>query len=146
VHCIFPSIKKEIFFTTSSSFNCNRGEGGSRVTVLNIVFIGIYLKNEDHETGVPYIQTKTIYRVFQNDCWGLNYLSYTIHLRWSICIFLFNRPTLQVFVTYLFPQVSRNSRYESEPPLKPSPLTCYKEFGTNSIIVLMFVQSQRVHI
>jgi hypothetical protein len=27
-----------------------------------------------------------------------------------------------------------------EPPLKPSAPTCYKEFGTNSIIVLMFVQ------
>jgi len=38
--------------------------------------------------------------------------------------------------------VSRNWRYELEPPLKPSPLTC----GTNSIIVLMFVESQRVHI
>jgi len=38
--------------------------------------------------------------------------------------------------------VSRNWRYESEPPLKPSPLTC----ETNSIIVLMFVESQRVHI
>ena len=42
--------------------------------------------------------------------------------------------------------VSRNWRYESEPPLKPSPLTCYRQFGTNSIIVLMFVESQRVHI
>jgi len=42
--------------------------------------------------------------------------------------------------------VSRNWRYNSEPPLKPSPLTCYKQFGTNSIIVLMFVESQRVHI
>ena len=29
---------------------------------------------------------------------------------------------------------------------KPSPLTCYKQFGTNWIIVLMFVESQRVHI
>ena len=36
--------------------------------------------------------------------------------------------------------------YESEPPLKPSPLTWYKQFGTNSIIVLMFVESQRLHI
>jgi len=36
--------------------------------------------------------------------------------------------------------------YKSEPPLKPSPLTCYKQFGTNSIIVLMFVELQRVHI
>jgi len=42
--------------------------------------------------------------------------------------------------------VSRNWRYEPEPPLKPSPLTCYKQSGTNSIIVLMFVESQRVHI
>jgi len=42
--------------------------------------------------------------------------------------------------------VCRNWRYESEPPLKPSPLTCYKQFGTNSIIVLMFVESQRLHI
>jgi hypothetical protein len=25
--------------------------------------------------------------------------------------------------------------YKSEPPLKPSPLTCYKQFGTNSINV-----------
>ena len=50
------------------------------------------------------------------------------------------------FMFLLFPQVSRNWRYESEPPLKPSPLKCYKQFGTNSIIVLMFVESQRVHI
>ena len=50
------------------------------------------------------------------------------------------------FMFLLFPQVSRKWRYESEPPLKPSPLTCYKQFGTNSIIVLMFVESQRVHI
>jgi len=42
--------------------------------------------------------------------------------------------------------VSRNWRYESEPPLKPSPLTCYKQFGTNSIILLMFLESRRVHI
>ena len=50
------------------------------------------------------------------------------------------------FMFLLFPQVSRNWRYESEPPLKPSLLTCYKQLGTNSIIVLMFVESQMVHI
>jgi len=50
------------------------------------------------------------------------------------------------FMFLLFPQVSRNWRYESEQPLKPSPQACYKQFGTNSIIVLMFVDSQRVHI
>ena len=43
-------------------------------------------------------------------------------------------------------QVSRNWRYESEPPFKPSPLTRYRQFGISSIIVLMFVGSQRVHI
>ena len=48
------------------------------------------------------------------------------------------------FMFLLFPQVSRNWSYESEPPLKPSHLTYYKQFGTNSIIVLMFVESQRV--
>ena len=42
--------------------------------------------------------------------------------------------------------VFRNGRYGSHPPLKPSPLTCSKQFGTNSIIVLMSVHSQRVHI
>jgi len=35
---------------------------------------------------------------------------------------------------------------ESEPPLKPSPLKCYKQSGTNTIIVLIFVEPQRVHI
>jgi hypothetical protein len=34
----------------------------------------------------------------------------------------------------------------SERPLKTSPLTRYKQFGTNSIIFLMFVDSQSVHI
>ena len=48
----------------------------------------------------------------------------------------------QVYVPPL-PQVSRNWRYESKLPMKPSQLTCYKH-GTNSIIVLMFVESQRV--
>jgi len=42
--------------------------------------------------------------------------------------------------------VFQNETYESEPPLNPSPLIFYKQFGTNSIIVLMFVDSQRVHI
>ena len=68
MYCIFPSIKKEIFFPNSSYDNCDgRGEG-SRVTMLNIVFIDISLKNEDHETGVPYIQTKTIYIVHSVLC------------------------------------------------------------------------------
>ena len=41
------------------------------------------------------------YRVIRNDCRGFNNLSYTNTWDNSICIFLFNRTTLQVFVTYL---------------------------------------------
>jgi len=41
-------------------------------------------------------------------------------------------------------QGSRNWRYESEPPFKPSPLSYYKQFGMNSIILLMFIESQTV--
>jgi len=44
----------------------------------------------------------------------------------------------QVYVPPL-PASTPELKYESEPPLKPSPLTCYRQFGTNSIIVLMFV-------
>jgi len=42
--------------------------------------------------------------------------------------------------------VSQNWSYESELPLKTSLLTCYKQSGMKSIIVLMFVESQMVHI
>jgi hypothetical protein len=30
--------------------------------------------------------------------------------------------------------------------IETPPLTCYKQFGTNSIVVLMYAESQRVHI
>jgi len=64
----------------------------------------------------------------------------------SICIFLFNRTTFQVFVTYLIGALYMHPLwYKSEPLLKPSSLTCYKQFGMNSIIT-MFVGSQKVHI
>jgi hypothetical protein len=39
--------------------------------------------------------------------------------------------------------VFRNRRYQSEPPLKLLPLTWYEKFGTNSIIVKIFVKLQR---
>ena len=42
-----------------------------------------------------------IYRVIQNDCRCFNNLSYTIHFRQQYMYFLFNRTTLEVFVTYL---------------------------------------------
>ena len=40
-------------------------------------------------------------RVIQNDCRGFNNLLYTIHLRLVYIFFLFNRTTLQDFVTCL---------------------------------------------
>jgi hypothetical protein len=42
-----------------------------------------------------------LYRVIKNECRGFNNLSHTIHLRYECMYFLFNRPTLQVFVTCL---------------------------------------------
>ena len=42
--------------------------------------------------------------------------------------------------------IFRDGRNETKKPLKPSPLRFYKQFGTNSIILLMFVDSQKVHI
>ena len=88
-----------------------------------------------------------IHRVIQNDCRVLTtcHTQYTwdrsIQLHWWIKKF-----SKFSFMFPLFPKVSRNGRHKSEAPLKPSPLTCYKQFGTNSIFVLMFVESQRVHI
>ena len=90
-----------------------------------------------------------IYRVIRNDCWGFNrcYSPDHLVLQMQPRVISFYGFTSRIrFMFLLFPQVSRNWRYESEPPLKPSPLTCYKQYGTNSIIALMFVESQRVHI
>jgi len=70
----------------------------------------------------------------------------TCHTQYTCVISFYGVASRIRFMSPLFPQVSRKWRYESEPPLKPSTLTCYKQFGTNSIIVLMFVESQRVHI
>ena len=52
-------------------------------------------------TGVLYVHPLWFYRVIQNNCRGFNKLSYTIPSDSSICFILFNRTTLQVFVTYL---------------------------------------------
>ena len=90
-----------------------------------------------------------IYRVIRNDCRMMNRCQSPgdLVLQMQPHVISFYGVTSRIrFMFLLFPQVSRNRRYESEPPLKPSPLTCYKQFGTNSIIVLMFVESQRVHI
>ena len=47
------------------------------------------------------IEVTQVCGFIRNDCRGFNNLSYTIHLRHEYMYFLFNRTTLQVFVTYL---------------------------------------------
>jgi len=85
------------------------------------------------------------YRVIRNDCRGLTTFHLVLQMQPHM-IYFYGVTSRIRFMFLLFPQISRNWRYQSEPPLKPSPLTCYRQFGTNSIIVLMFVESQRVHI
>ena len=53
-----------------------------------------------YRTGALYVHPLWFYRVIRNDCRGFNNFSYTIHLRAQYMYFLFNRTTLQVFVTY----------------------------------------------
>jgi len=50
----------------------------------------------------------------------------------------------QVYVPPL-PPSSLELKVRIRTAMKPSPLTSYKQFGMNSIIMLMFVESQRVH-
>ena len=60
---------------------------------LNSVYVAVDLN---------YPKIYRMYRVIQNDCRGFNNLSYTVHLRLEyMYFFLFNRTTLQVFITYL---------------------------------------------
>ena len=80
-------------------------------------------------------------------------MSYTIHLISEYVVAPMDQEIFKVFfynvqfaVIMHFSAWSVVYKDGGEPPLKPSPLTCYKQFGTNSIIVLMFVESQRVHI
>jgi len=74
----------------------------------------------------------SIYRVIPNDCWGFNNLSYTIHLRLEyMYFFLFNRTTLQVFVTYLIGA------------LYVHPLWFYKHQHDNRVRSKLFVACQR---
>ena len=85
-----------------------------------------------------YIHTHT-HRVIQNDCRGFNNLSYTIHLVLQM------QPPCDFFLWgYVKDQVYVPPLPASIPELKV--VTCYKQFGTNSVIVFMFVESQRVHI
>ena len=87
---------------------------------------------------IPFAFSLQKYRVIQNYCRG--HTQYTPDV--TPCdFFLWGYVKDQVYVPPL-PASIPEWRYESEPPLKPSPLTC----GTNSIIVLMFVETQRLHI
>jgi len=52
-------------------------------------------------TGALYVHPLWFYRIIRNDCRGFNNLSYTMHFRYKYMYFLFNKTTLQVFVTYL---------------------------------------------
>ena len=64
----------------------------------------------------------------------------TLQMQPHVIYFLWGYVKDQVYVPPL-PASILNWKYKSEPPLKPSPLTC----GTKSIIVLMFVESLRVN-
>jgi len=86
-----------------------------------------------------------LYGIIRNDCRGFNNCHPVLQMQPHVISFCGVTPRIR-FMFLLFPQVSRNWRYESERPLKPPSLTCYKQFGTISIIVLMFVVSQWVHI
>jgi len=84
------------------------------------------------------------YRVIRNDFRGFNNCHLVLHMEPYVISFYGITSRIR-FMFLPFPQVSRNWRYESEPPLKPSKADML-QFGTNSIIVLMFVESQRVQI
>jgi len=108
----------------------------------------IHFKNKvnmkSYRCKIQLSKLRAIYGVIRNDCWGFNNLSYTIHFREEYVYFLFNRTTLQVFVTYLFPP--------SIPEIKVRIRTAIETITADmlqtwedSIIMLMFVESQRVH-
>jgi len=84
----------------------------------------------------------TLYKVIQNDCRGFNNLPPGSPDATPCDFFLWGYVKDQVYVPPLPASIPELKIL----PLKPLPLTCYKQFGTNSIIVLMFVESQRVHI
>ena len=91
-----------------------------------------------HDTAFKY-QIYVYTELFKNDCRGVNKL-------------VINNTRLSPDATpcdfllwgYVKDQVYVPPLPASIPELKV--VKCYKQFGTNSIIVLMFVESQRVHI
>ena len=73
------------------------------------------------------------YRVIQNECRGFNNLSYTIRL-----VLQMQPHVISFYGGYVKDQVYVPPLSASIPKLKV--VTCYKQFGTNSIILLMFVE------
>ena len=82
-------------------------------------------------TGALYVHRLWFYRVIRIDCRGFNNLSYTKHFRKECMYFLFNRTTLQVFVTYL------------TDALYVHPLWFYKHQHDNPVRSKLFVACQR---
>jgi len=86
-----------------------------------------------------------LYRVIRNDCRGFNNLPPRSPDATPCAFFLWGYVKHQVYVpplTASIPEMKVRIRTATE----TSPRTCYKQFGMNSIIVLMFVESQRVRI
>jgi len=110
-------------------------------TVSNITEERSFRKSDSFRAEQRHLFMTNKYRVIRNDYRGFNNCHLVLQMQPYVISF-YGVTSRIGFMFLLFPQLSRNWRYESEPPLKPSPLTC----GTNKIIMLMFVESQRVHI
>jgi hypothetical protein len=82
-----------------------------------------YSKLEMTQQTLLYVHPGVKYRVIRNDCQNFNNLSYTIHLRQEYVVALMDQEI----------SISTNT-------------SIYHKDGMNLIIVLMFVESQRVHI
>ena len=79
-----------------------------------------FLKNR-----LQWIATEYLYRVIRNDCRGFNNCHLVLQMQSHAISFYGVRSRIRLMFL-LFLQVYRNWRYESEPPLKPSPLACYR--------------------
>ena len=85
----------------------------------------------NYEYSVPTYKLCVKYRVIRNDCRGFNKLSSPTIWDRSICIFLFNRTTLQLSVTYI------------TGALYVHPLWFYKHQHDNRVRSKLFVACQR---
>ena len=101
------------------------------IILVSLIFFFILLFLPSFFSSILLPVYLTLYRVIQNDCRGLK----TCHTQYtwdrSICMFLFNRTTLQVFVTYL------------TGALYLHPLWFYKYQHDNRVRSKLFVACQR---